>query len=291
MLDEQIAALVAERERAEEELTDSAGAREQATAALYRLRSGGERIVLRRESAAALTASLRTELEAARTHDPSASVELEAVARDAAATAQAAAAEQRAAAGRGRRALGARRRRRAERPGAARVGARRGARRAAPQTESLLTGGGRDALLALRGAVQTARRQARVGRTSARRAPARARRRAPRRRAARRRPSSAAPPTRPTATLAPPRASTRISKRGSRMARERLTALEQSLAEREGLPPAARALAEAGERLALQLLDVAPGQRAVGRRRARHIARRRSSPTRRRARSSSSSTR
>ena len=43
------------------------------------------------------------------------------------------------------------------------------------------------------------------------------------------------------------------------MARERLTALEQSLAEREGLPPAARALAEAGERLALQLLDVAPG--------------------------------
>ncbi len=43
------------------------------------------------------------------------------------------------------------------------------------------------------------------------------------------------------------------------MARERLTALEQSLAEREGLPPAARALAEAGEQLALQLLDVAPG--------------------------------
>ena len=51
-LDEKIAALVAEREHAEEELTDSAGAREQATAALYRLRSGGERIQLRRESAA-----------------------------------------------------------------------------------------------------------------------------------------------------------------------------------------------------------------------------------------------
>ena len=50
VLDEQIAALVAERERAEEELTDSAGAREQATAALYRLRSGGERLQLRRES-------------------------------------------------------------------------------------------------------------------------------------------------------------------------------------------------------------------------------------------------
>src|SRR5205085_847546 len=38
----------------------------------------------------------------------------------------------------------------------------------------------------------------------------------------------------------------------------------QSLAEREGLPPAARALAEEGERLALSLLDVAPGdERAV----------------------------
>ncbi len=92
-LDERIAALVAERERAEEELTDSAGAREQATAALYRLRSGGERIVLRRESAAALTTALRFELEAARSHDPSASVELEVAAREAAATAQAAAGE------------------------------------------------------------------------------------------------------------------------------------------------------------------------------------------------------
>jgi chromosome segregation protein len=66
LLEEKINALVAERERAEEELTDSAGAREQATAALYRLRSGGERIVLRRESAASLTASIRSELEATR---------------------------------------------------------------------------------------------------------------------------------------------------------------------------------------------------------------------------------
>src|SRR6185437_6033726 len=82
VLDARIAALVAERERAEEELTDSAGAREQATAALYRLRSGGERIVLRRESAASLTASIRSELEATRAYDPSASVEMETAARD-----------------------------------------------------------------------------------------------------------------------------------------------------------------------------------------------------------------
>src|SRR5262249_55995730 len=63
-LDERIAALVAERERAEDELTDSAGAREQATAALYRLRSGGERLALRRESAGSLAASLPAQLQA-----------------------------------------------------------------------------------------------------------------------------------------------------------------------------------------------------------------------------------
>src|SRR5581483_1673160 len=44
------------------------------------------------------------------------------------------------------------------------------------------------------------------------------------------------------------------------LARERLAALEQSLAEREGLPPAARALAEEGERLALQTLEVEAGR-------------------------------
>src|SRR6266540_2120107 len=50
----------------------------------------------------------------------------------------------------------------------------------------------------------------------------------------------------------------------ARMARERLAQLERSLAEREGLPPAARALAEEGQRLALSLLDVQPGrERAV----------------------------
>ncbi|MGZ4440928.1 MAG: AAA family ATPase, partial [Gaiellaceae bacterium] len=59
VLEEQIAGLVAERERAEEELTDSAGSRERATAAVYLLRSSGERLVLRRETAAALAAQLR----------------------------------------------------------------------------------------------------------------------------------------------------------------------------------------------------------------------------------------
>ena len=49
-----------------------------------------------------------------------------------------------------------------------------------------------------------------------------------------------------------------------RTTRERLSAVERALAEREGLPPAARALAEKGARLALSELDVEPGrERAV----------------------------
>jgi chromosome segregation protein len=51
--------LLAERHRAEEELADAAGKRESATAALYRLKSAGERLELRRESAGALVESLR----------------------------------------------------------------------------------------------------------------------------------------------------------------------------------------------------------------------------------------
>lgn len=43
------------------------------------------------------------------------------------------------------------------------------------------------------------------------------------------------------------------------LARERMRALEQALAEQEGLPPAARALAEQGARLALGAIDVDPG--------------------------------
>jgi chromosome segregation protein len=50
----------------------------------------------------------------------------------------------------------------------------------------------------------------------------------------------------------------------ARLAEERLAALERSLAEGEGLPPAARALADAGERLALTSLEIEPGyDRAV----------------------------
>jgi chromosome segregation protein len=45
-----------------------------------------------------------------------------------------------------------------------------------------------------------------------------------------------------------------------RLLEERLRALDRALAEQEGLPPAARALAEDGERIALSLLEVEPGR-------------------------------
>jgi len=48
------------------------------------------------------------------------------------------------------------------------------------------------------------------------------------------------------------------------LVRERVRALDQALAEQEGLPPAARALAEDGARLALSSVDIEPGgERAV----------------------------
>jgi chromosome segregation protein len=60
--DERLEALLEERRRAEEELADAAGRREEATATLYRLRSARERLELRRESAESLLERLRAEL-------------------------------------------------------------------------------------------------------------------------------------------------------------------------------------------------------------------------------------
>ncbi len=256
-LDLKINALVAERESAEEELTDSAGAREQATAALYRLRSGGERIALRRESAAALSSSLRAELEAARAFDPSASVGLEVAARDASTAAQSAAAERARltveAEGRWARIAAI------ERAAQSTLAAELDdvlARRA--ETESQLTGGGRDALLALRGATQTlgVRHESAQRLLSELQSELADARRVP-----------AGPSPADLGRLADDAdAAARTAVREQedlearvRLARERLLALEQSLAEREGLPPAARALAEEGEQLALQLLEVEAG--------------------------------
>jgi chromosome segregation ATPase len=62
-VDTKLQALLEERNRVEEELADAAGRREEATAALYRLRSTCERVAMRRETAEGLLARLRTELE------------------------------------------------------------------------------------------------------------------------------------------------------------------------------------------------------------------------------------
>jgi chromosome segregation protein len=258
VLDARIAALVAERERAEEELTDSAGAREQATAALYRLRSGGERLQLRRESAASFVSSVRADLAAARAYDPSASAALEQAARDAAAAAQSAAGER------------ARLQVEAEERWARVAAVERRTQAAAAselddvlaqraETESLLTGGGRDALLALRGATQ----RLGVRNESSQRLLTELRSELAE---AQRTPRGPSPSElERVADEADAAARTAVREREDldarvALARERLTALEQSLAEREGLPPAARALAEQGERLALQLLEVSAGR-------------------------------
>ena len=62
-IDGRLAAVLAERRRAEEELGEAAGSHERATAALYRLRSARERVELRREQAVERTRSLRVEAE------------------------------------------------------------------------------------------------------------------------------------------------------------------------------------------------------------------------------------
>jgi chromosome segregation protein len=144
--------LLADRARAEDELSDAAGRRESAVAARYRLQGGSERLELRAESAAALLERFRSETPAAE-DEPEAQSDLARLELEAARAAE-----------------------------------------AARSTE--------------RERVAASERAALVG--------------------------------------------------------ERIRALEQALAEQEGLPPAARALAEGGARLALAELDVPSGdERAV----------------------------
>lgn len=252
--------LLADRSTTEEELTDSAGAREAATAALYRLRSAAERIVLRRETAQALSGQMRAELEAVRSFDPSANAGLEQAARDAAAAAQAAAAER------------ARLQVEAEERWARIAALERAAQSSLAaelddvsatraQAEGDLTGGARDALLALRSASQ----RVAVRQESAQQLVAELRRALAEAESYTRSsgPSPADLARAADETDAAARAAARerddLAER-ARLAQDRLGALEAALAEREGLPPAARALAEEGERLALQLVDAEPGR-------------------------------
>jgi chromosome segregation protein len=270
---ERLSALLAEREQAEEELSDAAGRREAALGAQYRLQGARERLAIRRESAAGLEARLRedlAEVERARQERSDGAVRaLEEVAAGAAAAARDAAGESGRSAERARLAH-------ARLAAFERVAARSAEERLADLLrereglESALAGvfGGREragrTLLALGAArerlaarrevaatlADTLRAELARARTAARAgvSPGELERAANDAAAAAR---SAAGERDDLAELA-------------RSARDRLAALERSLAEREGIPPAARALAEAGETLALDALEVEPGaERAV----------------------------
>ncbi len=253
--------LLAARASAEEELTDAAGNREGATQALYGLRAGAERIALRREAAHALVGRFREELEAARAFDPASSSALQDAAREAASAAQT------AVAGRARLQV------EAEERWAGVVAHERAARDALATdlesafaaralAESELAEGGHRSLLALRGVAQAIelRRESTQRLLDELTADL----------AAARRPDAHKPAELGRAADEADEAARAAARERddlqarTQLARERLVGLEQALAEREGLTPAARALAEEGEQLVFSQIDVPAGsERAV----------------------------
>jgi chromosome segregation protein len=253
--------LVAARASAEEELTDAAGTREGATSALYGLRAGAERIGLRREAAQTLVARFSEELEAARAFDPASSSALQDAAREAAQAAQA------ATAARARLQVEAEER-------WARVAAHERATRNALAAEveaalatrglaeSELADGGHRALLALRGVAQAIEVRHESTRRLLEQLTADL--------AAAKRPDAHRPAELGRAADEADEAARLAARERDdlaarlELARDRLATLEQALAEREGLTPAARALAEEGEQLVFSQIDVPAGsERAV----------------------------
>jgi chromosome segregation protein len=260
-LDTEMEALLAARSSAEDELTDAAGEREAHTAALYGLRSGSERLALRREAAASLAARLGAELEAAWAFEPARTEDALSAARAASADARAATAARAgaevAAAEAWARVAGAERSRLAavtasiESLAVDRAG-----------HEDALVGGGPGKLLALRGAA------GRIGLLQESAARLRAETAAELAEAQEMRGPSADELGRAAdeAESAARAAARDRDDLGARLdlARARLAALDSSLAEREGLPPAARSLAERGETLVLSAIEAEPGrERAV----------------------------
>jgi len=271
--EERLESVLAERGRAEEELADAAGKRESAMQVLYRLRSAAERLTLRRESSVSLVEQVRVELADAESDagsSPAEVAQLEHASLDAAEAARVAAVEREARAERARQAL--RRLLATERSLRTTAQAKLDtllAQRA--EIESELTGaaGEREAALAVsyelrrqaaRLAVQRESAQRLIQRLSAELAEAEedARRPGPSPQELEREALYARAAARDAAHERDTLAERALT------AQERLATLDRSLAEREGIPPAARALAEQGERLALSLLDVEPGdERAV----------------------------
>ena len=271
---EKLTALLAERHAAEEELADAAGKRELAVKALYRLQGASERVALRQEGAQTLLARLRGDLgeaeAAAQEATDETARELERAAAEATAAARSAAAASGAAAERARAAQ--ERLASLERAAALRAEEsleRLRAERAALEAQLTEAAGGREGAtaalfglgtarerLTLRGeAVSALRERIRVELAEADAA------------AKRGGPTPAELETAANEATAAARAAAHarddLAERAA-LAQERLAALERSLAEREGIPPAARKLADEGAELALSLLDVEPGaERAV----------------------------
>jgi chromosome segregation protein len=271
---DRLGSILAERESAEVELSDAAGAREAAVGALYRLQGAGERLAVRSESVEALVTRLREDFrEAERAQlerTDQALRALEDAAREADAKAREAATESGQAAERARhaQALLAAAERAVADGAEQRLDDVRREREVVDQGLGELTGGHgttNRALVSL-GAVRE-----RLG-ARAESAAQLGRRLRDEQQAARVHASSGAPdPIELERRANDARAAARAaaSERDdlaerARSARERLAALERSLAEREGISPAARALAAEGERLALDALEVEPGfERAV----------------------------
>ena len=271
---QRLAAVLAERESAEVELSDAAGARETAVGALYRLQGAGERLVVRGESVASLVERLREDLvEAERAQDSRTDETLRAleeVARAASAAARDAATERGLAIERARHAhaLLAAVERAAADAAEWRLDDVRRQREEVDREIGRLTGGtvyANRGLVALGSARERLRARheratelARLVREELGTARAHARNGTP---------TPAELELRANEARALARAATSerddLAER-ARSARERLAALERSLADREGIAPAARALAAEGERLALASLAVEPGlERAV----------------------------
>jgi chromosome segregation protein len=271
---EKLSALLADRHAAEEELADAAGRRETAIKALYRLQGASERITLRQEGAQGLLTRLRADLgeaEAAATEATDDTVrELTRAAADATAAARAAAAASGAGA---ERARAAQERLAALERGAAgvaeeRLDALRGEREAL-EAELADAGGGREGATAALYRLGTARERIVMRAEAVSSLRERLRVELAEAEALAKRPGPA--PAELEAAADEATAAARAAAHGrddlaerATIATERLAALERSLAEREGIPPAARALAEEGAALALSLLEVEPGsERAV----------------------------
>jgi chromosome segregation protein len=266
---ERLSSLLEERSQVEDELSGASGRREAAIATLYRLQGASERVGVRREAATELTRRFEEDLAAharASAHQTDETIRaLEETAERLAAEARQRAQASGVAAERARLAQArlARTERRAA-DASRQSSDELGAARAAAEAELAAATGGSDELGQSLRTVAGLRERLRLRREAAsslveqlaaelEQARALAARGGPTPAELERVANDSASAARAAAIEHDD-----LSER-ARAARERLLALERMLEEREGIPPAARALAGEGERLALATIDIDPG--------------------------------